>query len=160
MHTVKRLCIPLLLPLLLLIPASGVYARIVARAPAALVKVAHNVNLGAILVDAKGRTLYYLQTEKHGAIKCTGSCETYWPPFYAPHGVKTLVVGHAVPGKLATVRRPDGEMQLTYNKWPLYYFKGDSKPGQTNGQGVAKVWWVISVKAAAPSSGGSGGGGW
>lgn len=150
MHAIKRFSVPLSISTLLLLPI-GAQARSLSHAPAALVKVAHNAKLGAILVNAKGMTLYYLETEKHGTIKCTASCVTYWPPLLVSPSTKTLTAGHAVTGKLGTILRPDGKKQLTYNKWPLYFFAGDKKPGDTKGQGVAKVWWVITVKAASSS---------
>jgi hypothetical protein len=28
---------------------------------------------------------------------------------------------------------------------PLYYWVGDAQPGDTNGQGVNEVWYVVSV---------------
>jgi predicted lipoprotein with Yx(FWY)xxD motif len=32
-----------------------------------------------------------------------------------------------------------------YGGWPLYYFASDSAPGDTNGQGVGDVWYVIGA---------------
>lgn len=156
MHAIKRLSVPLIIAAAPLLLAAGVQARGVRHAPAALVKVAHSAKLGTILVNAKGMTLYYLETEKHGKIDCTGSCVTFWPPLLVSHGTKALTAEHGVTGKLGMIRRPDGKTQLTYNSWPLYTFAGDKKPGDTKGQGVNHVWWVITVKAA--SSSGSGGG--
>ena len=46
---------------------------------------------------------------------------------------------------LATIERDDGSKQVTYNGWPLYYFANDRQPGNTNGQGVGNVWWVVST---------------
>ncbi|GAA3756698.1 hypothetical protein [Streptomyces tremellae] len=45
-----------------------------------------------------------------------------------------------------TTKRGDGTLQATYNKHPLYYFAGDTKPGQVNGQGVTAFgakWYVV-----------------
>ncbi|MEW2544320.1 hypothetical protein AB0910_00840 [Streptomyces sp. NPDC047002] len=45
-----------------------------------------------------------------------------------------------------TTKRSDGTLQATYNKHPLYYFAGDTKPGQVNGQGVTAFgakWYVV-----------------
>jgi predicted lipoprotein with Yx(FWY)xxD motif len=34
---------------------------------------------------------------------------------------------------------------ITYNNWPLYHFAGDSAPGDTNGQGLNDVWFVVGA---------------
>ena len=39
--------------------------------------------------------------------------------------------------------RKDGTMQSTYKGWPLYYWIKDHHPGDTTGQNVGKVWFVI-----------------
>ena len=40
--------------------------------------------------------------------------------------------------------RPDGKTQVSYKGMPLYYWAQDSAPGQTSGQGVQNLWWVVS----------------
>jgi Secreted repeat of unknown function len=55
---------------------------------------------------------------------------------------------------------------VTYNKWPLYTYTGDSGAGQTTGEGSVlsgAKWYVISPRGSAikhKSSGSGGGGGW
>jgi predicted lipoprotein with Yx(FWY)xxD motif len=49
-----------------------------------------------------------------------------------------------VTGEVSTIQTADGERQITLNGWPLYYFAGDEKPGDVNGQGVNDVWWVLT----------------
>ena len=53
----------------------------------------------------------------------------------------------AVDGSLfGTAARPDdGSEQATYNDWPLYHYAGDAEPGDTNGQGVNDVWFVVGA---------------
>jgi hypothetical protein len=54
---------------------------------------------------------------------------------------------------------------VTYNSHPVYLFKGDQKPGDTNGQGLSAYggsWFALSsagnqVSGQAPSSGGGNG---
>jgi len=49
--------------------------------------------------------------------------------------------------KIGTIRRADGKRQVTYAKHPLYYFAGDRRPGDTNGQGLNQFgakWYVVS----------------
>ena len=50
---------------------------------------------------------------------------------------------------VGTITRDDGTVQGTYNGWPLYYFSGDSAPGDVNGQGLNDVWWVIDASGTA-----------
>ena len=38
---------------------------------------------------------------------------------------------------------------MTVDGWPLYFFSGDSAPGDTNGQGVGDVWYVVGPDGAA-----------
>ena len=63
--------------ILVVLAAAGVGTALAVGGP--IIKVSHNAKLGAIVVDAKGRTLYHL-TSEHGKIACTGVCTTYWPP--------------------------------------------------------------------------------
>jgi predicted lipoprotein with Yx(FWY)xxD motif len=47
--------------------------------------------------------------------------------------------------------------QVTYNGHLLYTYSGDSKPGDTNGEGIGGVWFVATSNLATQGSGGSGG---
>ena len=108
--------------------------------------VANNMALGAVLVNAQGRTLYYFVPERGGAIVCTGQCTSAWPPLFAASMAPTSSA--ALPGQLGVVARAGGE-QVTYQHWPLYTFAGDSGPDQTNGQGVfgfGGKWFVATPR--------------
>jgi predicted lipoprotein with Yx(FWY)xxD motif len=112
---------------------------------------AQNVgNLGMVLVDPSGMTLYVLKGETAAHIMCTGSCAAQWPPLTIASGVQPTV-GSGVTGQVGTVKRPDGTLQVTYDGMPLYTFVGDSGAGQASGQGVANFF-----AATAASSSGSG----
>ena len=88
-----------------------------------------------ILVNRKGFTLYSLSAEKRGRFICTDkSCLSVWKPLVVPRGTKPT----GAP-KLATIRRPDGRTQVTYRGLPLYSFNGDTKPGDTKGNGFKDV---------------------
>src|SRR6478609_3906955 len=91
-------------------------------------------NLGRILVDSHGRTLYLFAKDKHGKSACSGACAAYWHPPIASGEP------HAVPGGkqplLGTPRRADGRRQVTYRQHLLYRFSGDTKKGPTRGQGL------------------------
>ena len=102
-------------------------------------------HLGRIVVDGRGRTLYLFERDKADNSNCSNGCLTVWPALTAtvrPHA-RAGVVG----GKIGTIRRADGRRQVTYNKHPLYYYVGDGRPGDTNGQGLNQFgakWYVLS----------------
>ncbi len=163
MRAPRRFLVCAALAAALSIPASGVLAARGAATAHALVRTAHNAKLGQILMNAHGMTLYTFNPDKHGKSTCYGACATYWPPVVLPRGESVAAACQGVhSGSFAATVRTGGARQLTYNGKPLYTFKGDTKPGQTNGQGVQKVWWVATVKAASGGGSGSGGGhsGW
>jgi predicted lipoprotein with Yx(FWY)xxD motif len=101
--------------------------------------------LGSFLV-ADGRTLYMYPPDHQRAVTCTkdDGCEGAWPPLFVPAGQ----VVHADPGvrrSLIGTMPGDGGRVVTYNHWPLYYYIGDRKPGQINGQGQGFEWYVIAA---------------
>lgn len=100
-------------------------------------------SLGTIVVDGKGMTVYEFGTDVQGAdsSKCTGQCASNWPAVPGGTSAPTL---KGVTGAVATIKGVDGKPQLTLNGWPLYYYVGDTAPGQTSGQGVGNIWWVMS----------------
>jgi predicted lipoprotein with Yx(FWY)xxD motif len=130
--------------------AAGAYAPSAGGRPAAAVTVAlRKSRLGAILVDARGRTLYLFEADKRGASNCSGACASVWPP------LTTSATPHADVGvtaaKLATIARVGGERQVTYNGHPLYTYAGDSRPGATDGQGLDQfgaAWYVLNAAGA------------
>lgn len=118
--------------------------------------------LGQIVVDGKGMSIYLYDkdTQNSGSSSCSGPCAAKWPAVTADSATPTV---QGVTGKVGTIKGVDGKTQVTLNGWPLYYFAGDSKAGDTNGQGVGKIWWVLTadgakVGGAAPSDGASSGG--
>lgn len=99
--------------------------------------------LGEIVVDAKGMTVYMFDsdTQDAGESTCEGQCATNWPAVTTDGDP---VAGEGVTGELGTITGVDGATQVTLNGWPLYYFAGDSAAGDVAGQGVNDVWWVLS----------------
>jgi predicted lipoprotein with Yx(FWY)xxD motif len=105
--------------------------------------------LGTVLVDGQGLTLYLFVPDKQsGTSTCYGRCAEGWPPLLLPNGVTTPVAGSGIKTSLlGTTRRTDGTTQLTYNKWPLYLWVGDSQPGQATGQALDNLgglWYVLA----------------
>ena len=100
-----------------------------------------DTDLGTILVDGEGRTLYLFMPDAQGASMCLDSCATTWPPLAGP----ATAGDGADQALLSTATRPDGAAQVTYNGWPLYHFASDAAAGDTNGQGVGNIWYVIDA---------------
>jgi predicted lipoprotein with Yx(FWY)xxD motif len=110
---------------------------------AAQIALATDPTLGSILVDGNGMTLYLFTKDSPNNTTCYGKCATSWPPLLASAGNPALAAGLDA-SKLGTVTRTDGTTQVTYNGWPLYYFAKDHKAGDVTGQGVGKVWYVVT----------------
>jgi predicted lipoprotein with Yx(FWY)xxD motif len=105
---------------------------------------AEDSSLGTILVDSKGNTLYVFLQDTGDTSTCTGDCAASWPALIAKGEVKAGGGGGVDESFLGTSARDDGKMQVTYNGHPLYFFSGDQAPGDTNGQGIGDVWFVVS----------------
>lgn len=123
------------------------------------VKVREHSELGNILVDGQGMTLYMFDsdTQGSGSSTCSGGCADNWPPLSVEDGT---MAGSNVEAELTTFEREDGSTQVAANGWPLYYWQGDSEPGDATGQGVQDVWWVLDPSGAPiRGSGGSSSGG-
>jgi predicted lipoprotein with Yx(FWY)xxD motif len=154
-------------------PASG-------GSTAATVIESHAGSAAPFLTNSSGRAVYLWAADSMNKSMCSGACAQAWPPVTsmgqvtAAHGAKAADLG--------TITRSDGTKQVTYLGHPLYYFAGDSGPGQTNGQGsdsFGAKWWLVapagakitvadaaastgssSSTAPAASSGSSAGGSW
>jgi len=109
-----------------------------------------NPQLGAILADGSGFTLYTL-TNGTSPVLCTGTCATFWPPLVLPAGMAEPTAGPGVSG-LGVTSNANGT-QVTAGGLPLYTFTEDSSPGQANGEGLSSfggTWHVVKEGAAAP----------
>jgi amicyanin len=135
-------------PVMLLVAAAAVSAQ-----GTATVATRTDPTLGTFLTDAKGMTLYlFTKDTTPGQSSCYDQCAQSWPPFTAS---EPLTLPSGVPGELTTVARTDGTTQVAYNQIPLYYFAKDTQPGDTNGQGLFGVWFVVAPGAqfgAAPAT--------
>jgi len=54
-----------------------------------------------------------------------------------------MCVSPNIPEDFGTITREDGKKQTTFRGYPLYYWGGDKAQGDTAGQGVNNVWYVI-----------------
>jgi predicted lipoprotein with Yx(FWY)xxD motif len=127
---------------------------------AATVGLANEGNLGKILVDSQGRSLYLFQKDIGTKSECAGACAAAWPPLRT---TGKPAVGTSLSGsKIATTARSDGKPQVTYNGHPLYLYSADQKPGDTNGQGLNVFgggWFALSAAGNKVSGKGSNTGG-
>jgi len=105
------------------------------------VKVAEKPEIGKYLTDGKGMTLYRFANDSEGVSNCTGQCLINWPAFYVD---PTAVVEGCETLDFGSITRDDGSEQTTYKGMPLYYFINDKGPGDTNGQGIKDVWFVVT----------------
>ena len=127
-------------------PSASATAADSPAAEAATVMTASS-DLGTILVDGAGMTLYLFtkDTQASGESTCEGECLAAWPPLLGEPQA-----GEGTDGALlGTITRSDGSMQVSYNGWPLYYWAQDNAPGDTTGQGVNQVWWVLDANGDA-----------
>lgn len=137
-------------------------------APAAGTMIASHSGSGGTFLTDSGHTVYLWAADGMNKSNCSGACAGAWPPVMASGKV---TAGHGVkPSNLGTIARSGGGKQVTYNGHPLYFFAGDSGPGQTNGQGsnsFGAKWWLVApsgtkitaADTASSSAGGSSTGG-
>jgi predicted lipoprotein with Yx(FWY)xxD motif len=112
------------------------------------IQVSKDASLGDILVDGKGMTLYLFTRDQANVSNCYDQCAANWPPLLIAAG-KEATAGQGVTGKLGAIDRTDGSRQVTYNSLPLYYYIKDTKAGDTTGQNVGQVWFVVHPTDAA-----------
>lgn len=113
----------------------------------ATVMVADNPDHGQILVDGEGRTLYLFMPDEAGTPTCYDDCAIAWPPLLA-EGEITVGAG-LDDSDFSTAPRTDGGDQVKIGNWPLYYFASDAAPGETKGQGLQGIWFVVSPSGEA-----------
>jgi predicted lipoprotein with Yx(FWY)xxD motif len=113
-----------------------------------------NGGLGTFLVGPDGRTLYLFEKDAGMKSACSGACAKAWPPLVTS-GAPTAA-GAAKAALLGTTMRDDGTTEVTYAGHPLYYFSGDTAPGDTNGQGVdafGAEWYALSPSGTSIEGG-------
>ena len=117
---------------------------------------------GRYLVDSRGRSVYLFEKDEGGESYCNGACAAVWP------ALETEAMPHAGAGvdaaALGTIKRDDGDLQVTYHGHPLYYYAADaSTPGKTKGEDIEQFgdgWYLVnaggkSVESGSESSSGS-----
>jgi predicted lipoprotein with Yx(FWY)xxD motif len=98
-------------------------------------------DLGSVLVDAEGFTLYVFTNDTEGTSTCYDDCAANWPAVPGD----TAIGADLDANLFGTSPRDDGTEQMTVNGMPLYRFTPDEAPGDVNGQGVGGVWFVVGA---------------
>lgn len=111
------------------------------------VQTASKEGVGNYLTDAKGMTLYWFKKDSPGKSACMGPCVEKWPIYFR----ETVKAGEGIKDEdFGTITREDGKKQSTFRGYPLYYWAGDKAKGDTSGQGVKDVWYVIDPSNFPP----------
>ncbi|MGI4872357.1 MAG: COG4315 family predicted lipoprotein [Janthinobacterium lividum] len=119
-------------------------------APApANIKLATSASLGPLLTDSVGNTVYAFALDVDGANTCTSaSCNPMWPVYY---GGAIRVPAGLNASDFTSKKTTDGRAQTYYKGWPLYYYAPPANgintreaAGQTGGNGIGNVWFVVN----------------
>jgi predicted lipoprotein with Yx(FWY)xxD motif len=94
------------------------------------------------LTDGQGISLYISLKDAPGKSNCNAACQRVWKPL--------VVSGKIIPGSgvnvanLGVILLADGTRQVTYLGAPLYTYNKDTNPGDTSGQGIDGVWFLVT----------------
>jgi predicted lipoprotein with Yx(FWY)xxD motif len=108
-------------------------------------------DLGTVLVNSEGLTLYDFHKDKGGTSSCYGACASAWPPLLTEGNPQAQ--GAAQRSMLGTTKRQDGTLQVTYNGWPLYTYVADQAPGEANGNDIDQFgaeWYALQPNGEEP----------
>ena len=131
--------------------AAVVFLVLISAALAAVTPAKHSTvtsartALGTVVADGSGRTLYLFEKDTTMRSACSGTCAVYWPPLLTRGG--PVAIKGVQSSLLGTIRRADGTRQVTYARHPLYRFSGDTRRGQTNGEGLRDFgagWYALA----------------
>lgn len=108
---------------------------------------------GHYLTDQRGHALYMYTRDGKGRSHCAGPCAEAWPPALSADEPKA---GKGIdPAKVGSLERSDAKgrrlRHVTYNGWPLYFYKLDGETAATSGQSVFSYdgfWYLVSPTGA------------
>ena len=121
-----------------------------------------STDLGDVMVDGEGHTLYVFTPDGTGEPTCTDSCAATWPPLISKGEPSIEGIEDGV---ISTVETADGSTQVTAAGQPLYIYAADAAPGDADGQGSGGKWYVVAkdgslIKDEAGTKDTSGGSGY
>ena len=103
------------------------------------IKIFQDTKFGSVITDSLGKTLYFFSLDAGANSSCSGGCAIAWPVYYN----NQLRLGSNLDSSdFNVITRTDGSKQTTYKGWPLYYYQGDAKAGDINGDASGSVWFV------------------
>ncbi|MBF6600468.1 MAG: hypothetical protein IVW36_08160 [Dehalococcoidia bacterium] len=112
--------------------------------PASGLKGVDGASLTQYLTDEDGNTLYLFKNDvaNSGKSAVPATIAASWPPVTT---TGAPVAGSGITASaLGTFTGPDGKTWVTYNGRPLYYFAGDTAPGDTKGDGLGGIWFAVA----------------
>ena len=97
---------------------------------------------GIYEVGPNGHTLYFFAKDTGTTSACTGACATTWPALTA---TGTPSSGPGIDKSQVGTANGQVPNQVTYYGHLLYYFSGDSAPGDTKGVGIPN-WFLLGPR--------------
>jgi predicted lipoprotein with Yx(FWY)xxD motif len=99
---------------------------------------------GDVLFDDDDQAIYIFDKETSSESECYGECAREWPPVLTEGRPKAK--GAIVQSKLGTTKRDGGQMQVTYDRQPLYYYydEGPTEVRCHNVPGFGGLWLALT----------------
>ncbi len=104
--------------------------------------IAATASAADVLTASTGMTVYTFDRDTGDKSSCYEACAAQWPAV-PPGAISGADIGSAA--------RSDGSQQATFKGKPIYFFSGDKKPGDANGDGVGGVWHAAGASPKAPA---------
>ena len=111
-----------------------------AKAPVIKMKVK---GFGSILATPGRKALYFWSVEKDFKVHCTGACAKAWPPVIVKSRASVQTRMPGISGRFGVIKRPDGKLQLTRNRLPVYSYAHEG-PNQVLCDDV-DGWFVVRL---------------
>ncbi|CAN5346280.1 hypothetical protein BH18ACT12_BH18ACT12_06460 [soil metagenome] len=103
-----------------------------------------DARFGNILATRGRKALYYWNVEKRDfKIHCTGRCARAWPPLVVRSRAAVRPSIPGIPGRFGVIKRPDGRLQLTFKRLPVYTYVHEG-PNQVLCNDV-DGWFVLRI---------------
>ena len=130
-------------------PAGEAGLRVPAKRAQIVVK---DSEFGQVLFDANGQVVYVFEIDGRNRSACeSAECVEAWPPVLTRE--PPSAGAGADKNLLATIRRSDGRLQVTYNGRPLYFYEHES-PDEIKCHNVdlhGGLWWVVTPRGEPAS---------